>query len=149
MKKEIKIKSPFKDLGLLIKQTASFLKSNNAVFKQQSKRLSDFFEMSIINSIVQYYHQNGYIVTAKNLKNNVFIYKIQPNGYPENFSYFYVNKIYKNRTYEFEIHHNLAIQSAHEQGIYTTPDISVIKRGTTTSNNEHYLSKKKILLCKK
>src|SRR5690606_24687399 len=38
----------------------------------------------------------------------------------------------------FEIHHNLTIQSGHQQDIYLTPDISVVNTNAIISDYNHY-----------
>ena len=49
----------------------------------------------------------------------------------------------------FEIHHNLTVQSGHQEDIYLTPDISVINKDSIVSDKDHYLveNSTKILLC--
>ena len=44
---------------------------------------------------------------------------------------------------EFEIQHNLAIQSSHHKELFTTPDISIIKKGKVKTTTEYYDSKKR------
>ena len=44
---------------------------------------------------------------------------------------------------EFEIHHNLAVQSSHDSELFTTPDITIIKKGTAQTTTGYYDSKKR------
>ncbi len=89
-----KIKSPFKDINQFKIEIFSFLKLHKATIANQANKISQYFEMSAYNSIVKYYETNGYKVTIKNLVDNKFRYKLSPTGYPFNFSYFEVSKIY-------------------------------------------------------
>jgi len=138
----IKPKSPFKDKALLIYEITTFLAKHRSYIASQANRISDYFEMSAYNSIVRFYENNGYHVQAVNLFNGSFKYKLSPTGYPERFSYFVVQKEYnfrggKKHKYEFEIHHNLAVESSIDKGIYTTPDISVISKGGIKSLRDY------------
>ena len=92
MKKK-KFKSPFKDKGLLISEINNFLNKYRTVFRNQSSRISDYFEMSVYNSIVKYYESSRYNVRCANLINGEFRYKLTPTGYPQNFSYFIANNL--------------------------------------------------------
>src|SRR5690606_18936540 len=96
------------------------------------------------NHIVRYYRNSGWGVTVQNLINGTqFKYKLTPAGYPENFSYFAIYKdIYvanQLKRVQFEIHHNLCIQSAIDDDIYITPDISIINEGSMIHDPTHYL----------
>ncbi len=119
---------PFKDRDVLIKDIQGFLQKNSALFRLQGTRISHFFEMNCYNYVVKFYQNNGFTISPKNLDRGAFKYKISAAGDPNNFSYFLVTKTIGKKKYEFEVHHNLALECAHENEIFYTADISVIKK---------------------
>lgn len=123
-----KRKAPFKDTSILIRDIELFLGKYSTIFKIQGSRVSHFFEMSCYNYVVKYYEKNGFTVLPQNLKAGVFFYKISAAGNPDNFSHFLARKEIKGKEYVFEVHHNLPIECAHEEDIFYTADISVIKK---------------------
>lgn len=139
MKTNKNIKTPYKDIGLFISEIYKFLKDHNTTVYNHANRISDYFEMTAYNSIVKYYQNNNFIVKVQNQFNNEFRYKLSPKGYPNNFSYFQITKNYQNKSFQYEIHHNLAIESARSKEIFTTPDISVIKLNSIKRDDNFYL----------
>lgn len=134
-------KNPYKDRKELLKDVSSFISRNGATFNQLAKRMSDLFEMSIYNDVVKFYKRKRYTINIKQLnKDGTFRYKLSTNGLRENFSYFHCEKnTIKNRKrtkVEIEIHHNLKIQSAHDEHIYYTADISVCDIDGTVTNKQ-------------
>lgn len=123
-------RAPYKDASLLKTDIESFLAKYSALFQKQGSRISHFFEMNCYNYVVKFYENNGFAASAQNLKDGVFKYKLVASGNPDNFSYFLVSKSVRGKIYEFEVHHNLSIECAHEKEIFYTADISVIKRGS-------------------
>lgn len=125
-------KTPWKDRKDLLKDLSSFIIRNGAFFNQNSKRMSDLFEMSVYNDIIRYYKRKKYKIQIANARNGVFRYKLSPTGLSDNFSYFVAYRGYgrgKNReNVDIEIHHNLKVQSAHNEHIYYTADISVCEK---------------------
>ncbi len=121
-------KTPFKDASKFIKDIDSFLTKHSALFRFQGSRISHFFEITCYNDVVKFYENNGFVASPKNLNKDVFLYKISAAGNTDNFSYFIVSKKIKGTLYEFEVHHNLSIECAHERDIFYTADISVIKK---------------------
>ena len=99
--------------------------------------------MSCYNYIVRFYENQGFTLEVKNLIAKKFKYKLSPSGYPENFSFFEIrleNKFEEEiKEICFEIHHNLTVQSGHQEDIYLTPDISVINKDSIVSDKDHYL----------
>lgn len=94
--------------------------------------------MNCYNLVVRFYQNNGYDVTIKNLKSGKYYYKCSPAGLQSNYSYFSVSKQVGKKMYEFEIQHNLAAQSSFDPDIFTNPDITVIKKGTSKTTTEYY-----------
>jgi hypothetical protein len=138
--------NPFKTPEAFEEEIKSFLIRHKTFVANQAGRISDYFEMCCYNHIVKYYENSGFEVTVENLIGEKFRYKLSPSGYPSNFSFFKISKRIKdeNKThiYEFEIHHNLTVQSAIEKEIYLTPDISVINVGSILEEETHYLVEK-------
>jgi hypothetical protein len=137
----IKRKSPFKDKEELKKEILGFINFYKASIANQADRMSDFFEMSCFNYIVKYYNLCGYEVRVENLQKGQYRYKCSTMGIQSNFSFFSLKKTEKGVSYEFEIHHNLAIQSAHHSKIFTTPDITIIKANGIDLSKDHYETK--------
>ena len=141
-----KHKSPFKDNNVLQKQISGFLTKYHATFTQEINKTSAFFELAAYNDLVKFYETNTYNVEPKNLKGagNDFVYALSPNAKPSNCSFFSVKKKYQNgEVWDFEIRHNLRIQSAHDPNIFISPDYAVIEADSiTTTRLSHYYNKK-------
>ena len=134
--KMAKIKSPFKDNKELKKDIQKFLNKHRSTFAQEVDRTSAYFELAVFNDVVRFYENNGYDVIPKNLKTRKrqFVYALSPNTKPENASYFHVIKRYKKKPdREFEIRHNLRIQSKHDNRIFVSPDYAIIEPNSITS----------------
>lgn len=135
--------NPFKDIGELTRDVETYLRKNRSAIYNNSKRISDFFEMSCYNNIVRFYENNGYKVEIKNLLKNKFKYKCTTAGNPTNYSYFQVTTTIGNNEYAFEIRHNINIQSYHNPDTYTTPDICIIKPSSVLQDDQFYDTKMK------
>lgn len=136
-----KSKSPFRDKEDLKKEIRNFVNQYKASIVNQADRMSDFFEMSCFNYIVRFYELNDYVVRVDGLQKGQYRYKCSTMGIQSNFSFFRTSKVLNNNNYEFEIHHNLAVQSGHHEKIFTTPDITIIKAGGIEFSKEHYETK--------
>nr|WP_322626449.1 hypothetical protein [uncultured Flavobacterium sp.] len=142
--------NPFKSVEDFEKDINSFLRQHKTYISEQGKRISDYFEMNCYNYVVKYYEIHGFEASIENLKDGKFKYKLSPGGYPENFSYFNISLKYgepeRKVRVQFEIHHNLTVQSGFQDDIYLTPDISVINANSIVEDHDHYIvenSKKK------
>lgn len=100
--------------------------------------MSDYFEMSCYNHIVDFYELNGFEVSVENLQDEKYRYKCSTSGIQSNFSYFKLSKKLKKKVYEYELQHNLAVESSYSKFIFTTPDICVIKKGKIKETKEYY-----------
>lgn len=144
--KMAKNKSPFKDNKELKQDIQKFLNTHRTTFAQEIDRTSAYFELAVFNDVVRFYENNGYEVTPKNLKTRKrqFVYALSPNAKPENVSYFHAVKKYKRKLdREFEIRHNLRIQSKHDQRVFVSPDYAVIEPESIRSEKvEHYYNGK-------
>lgn len=126
-------KSPFKENSEFRKLIGAFLGNYGAVFAQEAKRTSAFFEIAAYNDLVKFYENSGYEVKPRNLmaQSKQFVYAMSPNAKPAKCSYFVATKKYKDgRNVVFEIRHNLRVQSAHDQDVFVTPDYAVIERNS-------------------
>lgn len=139
--KATKKTSPFKDVKELEKEITAFANKFKTTVSNQASRISDYFEMSCFNYIVKFYELNGYVVSPENLISKQYRYKCSTAGIHSNFSHFTAVIQKGDKKYEYEIHHNLAIQSSHDSELFTTPDISIIKKGTAMTTKEYYDSK--------
>lgn len=121
--------SPFKSHAQFEKEIRDFANKYKTIVVNQAKRTSDYFEMTCYNYIIRFYENNGYRVSVENLQGGKYRYKCSPSGIQLNFSYFLVSKKVGGRRKNFEIQHNVAIQSSQDNKIFTTPDIAIIKKG--------------------
>lgn len=135
--------NPFKDIKELTRAVESYLRKNSSAIYNNSKRISDFFEMACYNNIVRFYENNNYDVQIKNLQKGKFNYKCTTAGNPTNYSFFEVKRKTGNIEFIFEIRHNLNIQSYHNFDIYTTPDICIIKPNSILEDDDFYDSHRK------
>jgi len=139
--------NPFKDINELDRDVNSFLKNNRSFLANQTKRISDYFEMFCYNNILRFYEAAGWEISIKNLKKNKFKYKCTTMGNPDNFSYFLMSKSQakgkKTVTLCYWIYHNMNIQSAYHADIFTTPDIAIITPGSIRVSTTFYLTKRK------
>lgn len=133
--------SPFKDHILFEDEIKAFSNKYKTIVVNQAKRTSDYFEMTCFNYIVRFYELSGYNLEVKNLQDGKYRYKCSPSGIQYNFSHFEASIIIKNKKLCFEIQHNLAVQSSQDEKIFTTPDISVIKKGKVKYTKEYYDTK--------
>lgn len=137
-------RSPFKDQKLFEKEIRNFANKFKTVVVNHASRMSDYFEMSCFNYIVKYYERNNYKVSPCNLISSKYRYKTSTSGIQSNFSHFEAIIDYNGNTFKFEIHHNLANQSCHHRDLYTTPDISIIKKGSIKERDDYYDTKRKL-----
>tara|TARA_R110002050_G_scaffold113496_1_gene228377 strand:+ start:4670 stop:5458 length:789 start_codon:yes stop_codon:yes gene_type:complete len=136
-----KTTSPFKDFDLFEKEIKDFANKYKTTVVNQAKRTSEYFEMSCFNYIVKFYELQGYKLEVKNLQSEKYRYKCSPSGIQSNFSHFEAFKKVGRRIFRFEIQHNLAVQSSQDSEVFTTPDISVIKKGKVKYTKEYYDTK--------
>lgn len=134
-------KSPFKEQALLEKEIKDFVNKFKATVANQAKRISDYFEMSCFNYVVRFYEHNDYQLSIQSLQDGKYRYKCSTSGIQSNFSHFRSTKVVDGKKYEFEIQHNLAVQSSFDKEIFTTPDISIIKKGKVKTITGFYESK--------
>lgn len=142
-KKKEKNNSPFKDQDELRKELIEFINIFKTTIVDHSKRISDYFEMGCFNNVVKFYKAQKYLITIQGLQQGEYRYKCSTSGIQSNFSFFKVAKEHDKLLLEFEIHHNLAVQSAHNRDIFTTPDIAVIKANGLKIRDDIYEVKRR------
>lgn len=142
-KTRVKTHSPFKDQELLEKEIKDFANKFRATVVNHSKRISDYFEMCCFNYIVRFYELKGYTLTVQNLQGGQYKYKCTTSGIQSNFSHFQATIVSEGKEYQFEIQHNLAVQSSQDKALFTTPDISIIRKGKTKTTKKYYDSRKR------
>jgi hypothetical protein len=140
-KKKTTSTSPFKNHAQFEQEIRDFANKYKTIVVNQAKRTSDYFEMTCYNYIIRFYENNGYEVSVENLQSGKYRYKCSPSGIQSNYSHFLVSKKVKSRKRNFEIQHNVAIQSSHDDEIFTTPDISIIQKGKVKYTKEYYDTK--------
>lgn len=138
-----KRKNPFRDVADLEKEIVTFLNVHKTNVSNQAKRISDYFEMCCFNYVVRFYEKTGYDVSVENLIDGKYRYKCSTQGIQYNFSYFRLSQAIGDISHAYELHHNLAVESAHCAGIYTTPDIVIIAEQKITENDDFYKGKKR------
>jgi hypothetical protein len=136
-------KSPFKDIKSFETEITSFINKFKTTVASHSQRISDYFEMSCFNNIVRFYTLKGYSVDVQNLQGNEYRYKCSAAGIQSNFSHFRISIFHNAKKEEFEIHHNLAVQSSQDQELFTTPDIAIIKANKVKTTTDYYDSKRR------
>ena len=141
-KPKTKITSPFKDQALLEKEIQEFANKYKTTVVNQSDRISDYFEMSCFNYIVRFYELKDYTLTVEGLQNGQYRYKCSTSGIQSNFSFFKATINHTQKIFEFEIQHNLAVQSSFDKEIFTMPDITIIKAGKVKTTKDYYDSNK-------
>lgn len=99
--------------------------------------------MCCFNYIVKYYELKGYDIMVQNLQKGMYRYKCSTSGIQSNFSHFEISIELDGTKYIFEVQHNLANQSSHDENIFTTPDISIIVSGAVKTIVGYYDSKKR------
>lgn len=97
--------------------------------------------MTCFNYIVRFYELNSYVLEVQNLQDGKYRYKCSPAGIQSNFSHFEATIQAADKEQKFEIQHNLAVQSSHDDAIFTTPDICVIKKGKVNYTKDYYDTK--------
>lgn len=137
----VKKNSPFKERALFEKEIKDFANKFKTIVVNQAKRISDFFEMSCFNYIVHFYELNAFELEVKNLQSGKYRYKCTTSGIQSNFSHFEASIEIGLIKRQFEIQHNLAVQSSQDRSIFTSPDISVINVGKVKNTKEYYDTK--------
>lgn len=115
---------PWIDRKILEAQAEGFVKKHGFFIRKHAKRISGLVEVAIYNSIISYYDEQSYTLSALHLgPKKSFLYRIKSSGLIETFSCF---KAAKHSTgEELLILQNVKLQSAHADHLYYTPDVVV------------------------
>ena len=135
--------TPFKAPSDFEKDLTDFSNKYNILLAKHAKRISDYFEMTCYNFVIQYYEKKGYELEAQNLQGGKFKFKCSPTGLLKNFSYF---KATKKGNCDIDevvyIYHNATAQSAFDDNVFTTPDIVVSNSNSPAETKDYYATKK-------
>ena len=135
--------TPFKALADFEKELTDFSNRYKVLLAEHSKRISDYYEMTCYNIIIQYYEKKGYDLTVQNLQGGKFKFKCSPTGLLKNFSYFKASKENGQGVEDVVyIYHNATTQSAFDEKVFTTPDIVVSNTDATEETKDYYVTKK-------
>ncbi|WP_284619285.1 hypothetical protein [Aquabacterium humicola] len=129
-------RSPFRDNALFQREITAFLAQHQSLFSQQIKKTSAFFEIACYNDLVKFYENTGFAVKPENAQSRgkEFVYALSPSAKPERCSYFVATRTYQSQGgVSFEIRHNVRVQSAHDAGVFVSPDYVVINPSAITS----------------
>jgi len=104
------------------KQFKLFIRRHHAEFASLVSRETALLEMGALILTAEHYRIIGFNVIAENIKNGFFQVKLTSRGYPYTFSWFKCEKGKKC----FEIHSNLAVAGAHDDGAIYVVDVAVV-----------------------
>lgn len=126
---------PWIDRNILVTQAEEFIKKHGYFLRTYAKRISGLVEVAIYNSIVSYYDDQDYTLSALYLgPKKSFLYRIKSTGLIEKFSCF---KAFKDSTREeLLILQNVKLQSAHGEHLYYTPDVVVCLVSAAITENQ-------------
>lgn len=95
---------------------ARFISKHKSVLYSVSHNQSKVLELGATVAVSEHYRSNGYAISVVNPRknSNTFLVKTSTRGAPWNFTHIVVAK----GASLFEIHMNLMVRSAHDQGIY-------------------------------
>lgn len=136
--------TPFKSIEDFENELKSFASMHHAHFKDHAKRVSDYFEMSCYNMIVHYYENLGFNMEPQKLINGDFRYKCSPTGLLQKFSYFKGTRMIDGHEDCVYVFHNATIQSAHDELVFTTPDIVVSRTNVPKETKDYYSTPKRL-----
>lgn len=111
------------DVAEIQKAIKRVIKDHAEAFRQIGSSQPKLLELAAITGLAQHYESHGYVVTVVNPKGKKsFAIKTGTRGYPWNFSRIVAAK----STEAPELHMNLMVRSAHDDGIYCV-DVGVVK----------------------
>lgn len=105
-----------------------FIKKHKSEFYDLPKRETALFEIVGIVATAEKLRKSGFAVEVQNLQNAKFKVKVTSSGNPNNFSHFRCSKGGR----VFEIHGNLMVKGAHDEGVYCV-DVAIVTRNSIPS----------------
>ncbi len=105
------------------------IKNHAQAFRDIGSNQPKLLELAAITGFARHYESHGYVVTVINPKSKKgFAVKTGTRGYPWNFSR--IAAVHRAET--VELHMNLMVRSAHDDGIYCV-DVGVVRRDCVPS----------------
>jgi len=105
------------------------IKNHSHAFFQLGSSQSKLLELGSIVGTAEHFKSLGYSISVVNpVGKTDFIAKVGTRGFPWNFSHILVS----NGSRHFELHMNLTVRSAHDQGVYCV-DVGVAELGSVPS----------------
>ena len=101
------------------------IRRHRTVFERLSGRETQLLEIGALVLAAEHYKSHGYVVRMDNLQANRFRVKLGSRGKPFNFSWYAVSRGEE----KFEIHSNLPVVGAHNDGGIYVVDVAVVKAG--------------------
>ena len=100
-----------------------FARRHRQAFSEIPKRQSAMLELGAIVGVAEHYRSNGFDVDFRNPKGrNEFVIKTSTRGKPWNYS----SVVLKRGKIESELHMNLVVRSAHDNGRYCV-DVAIVR----------------------
>ncbi len=106
-----------------VQMVKNFAKQHKTAYNKKDREISAYFEIGCFHALLNFYENEGYTLSIKNLINGEYRYLTTPSGNPANFSYVSVNA-QDNEC--FEIRQQVRIKSHLDPNIAFTPDIVVV-----------------------
>lgn len=100
------------------------IRSHESVFRQINDNQPALLELAVFLGVKEHYRAYHYDTEIRNPKTGGFVVKTRTQGHPAKYSHLFLSNDGK----EFEAHMNLAVRSAHDQGIYCV-DVGIAKAG--------------------
>lgn len=102
-----------------------FTRKHRAAFTLVAKRESQLLELAAMVGVELHYRSNGYLTSIKSPgKSGVFVVKTSTRGHPSKYSSVVVQK----DSVTSEVHMNLMVRGAHDDGIYCV-DVGIVQPG--------------------
>jgi hypothetical protein len=116
------------DVAAVEDAIAEFARRHRVDFEATARRQSQWLEFGALVVVSQHYQRKGFAVRPMNLIAGRFKVKLSSRGRPRNFSWFEVST----PTGRFEMHSNLAVQGAYDDGGVFVVDVGVVRAGAVS-----------------
>ena len=101
----------------------SFVSKHQVTFQNLGTRQTQILELAATVGVIRHYSASGFAVSIQNPSaNNVFVLKSSTRGHPADYSRVQCVR----GGHEIEIHTNLLVRGAHDEGIYCV-DVAVVR----------------------
>jgi len=102
-----------------------FVTTHKTTFSEISSRQSQLLELAAVVAVHEHYRSNDYITTVVGAVQGTFVVKTSTRGHPSKYSRIVVEK----DGTAAEIHMNLLVRGAHDEGIYCV-DVAIVTAGS-------------------